>query len=167
MVSTINQNQGTIITWRDSGGTHVITLKGLASGTGRQGAEHDFGVAAVAPRYMWQAFVQMDTATPPVLKETIDIFWKTSPNGNEYDNDDGTGDIAVSAEDKLNNLLYLGSISIDEAAADVHMQISGGPLPFGAEKGMPVFWNATADTLDDDAAPTNTGFDLIPVPLEI
>ena len=167
MANLIHQNQGTVITWADSGGTHVITLKGLASGTGRQGAEHDFGVAAVAPRLMWLAQVQFDTATVPVVGEAVHIYLKTAPDGDNYDNDDGDGsDIAVSAEDKLRNLWYLGSIIVDEAAVDVKMQASG-MIEIGAEKVAPVFWNATADTLDDDTSTTDLKFHLIPVPLEI
>jgi len=167
MPNEIDQNQGTVITWADSGGTHAITLKGLASGAGRQGVEHDFGVAAVEFRFMWLAQVQFDTATIPVVGEAIDIYLKTAPDGDNYDNDDGDGtDIAVSAEDKLKNLWYLGSIIVDEAAVDVPIQASG-LIEIGAEKVAPVFWNATADTLDDDASTTDLKFSLIPVPPEI
>lgn len=168
MPNLIKQNQQTVITWADSGATHVITLKGLASGTGRQGVEHDFGVAAVETRFMWLAQVQFDTATAPVVGETIDIYLKYAPDGDNYDNDDGDGtDIAVSAEDKLKNLHYIGSIVVDEAVVDVKMQASGGPIEIGAEKVAPVFWNATADTLDDDASTTDLKFSLIPIPIEV
>ena len=167
MANLVHQNQGTVITWADSGATHAITLKGLASGTGRQGVEHDFGVTAVASRFMWLAQVQFDTATPPVVGEAVDIYLKTAPDGDNYDNDDGDGtDIAVSAEDKLKNLWYLGSIIVDQAAADVKMQASG-MIEIGAEKVAPVFWNGTADNLDDDAATTDLKFSLIPIPFEI
>jgi len=168
MANLIQQNQGTVIAWADSGADLVITLKGLASGTGRQGAEKDLGVAAVATRYMWLAQVQFDTGTIPVVGETVDIYLKTAPDGDNYDNDDGDGtDIAVSAEDKLKNLWFLGSIVVDEAAVDVKMQASGGPIEIGAEKVAPVFWNATADTLDNDVSTTDLKFILIPIPMEI
>lgn len=167
MANLIQQNQGTIIAWADSGADLAITLKGLATGAGRQGAEKDFGVGAVATRYAWLAQVQFDTATAPVVGEAVDIYLKTAPDGANYDNDDGDGtDIAVSSIDKLKNLHYLGSIVVDEAAADVKMQASGF-ITIVAEKVAPVFWNATADTLDDDASTTDLKFSLIPVPLEI
>ena len=167
MANLIQQNQGTVLTWADSGANKAITLKGLASGTGRQGAEHNFGVNAVETRFMWLAQVQFDTATPPVVGESVDIYLKTAPDGDNYDNDDGDGtDIAVSAEDKLKNLWYLGSIIVDEAAADVKMQASG-MIEIGAEKVAPVFWNGTADTLDDDTSTTDLKFHLIPIPYEI
>lgn len=168
MANLIQQNQGTVIAWADSGADLAITLKGLASGAGRQGAEKDFGVGAVETRFMWLAQVQFDTATAPVVGETIDIYLKTAPDGDNYDNDDGDGtDIAVSAEDKLKNLWFLGSIVVDEAAADVKMQASGGPIEIGAEKVQPVFWNASADNLDDDASTTDLKFILVPVPMEV
>ncbi len=166
MASLFKQNQGTILTWADSGATYAITLKGLASGTGRQGAVHDFGTAAVEREFAWFAQVQFDTATAPVVAETIDIYLKTAPDGTNYDNDDGDGtDIAVSAEDKLKNLTYLDSIKVDEAAADVKMQVSG-VINIRAEKVQPVFWNASADNLDDDASTTDLKFSLIPTPME-
>ena len=167
MANLVLQNQGTIIAWADSGADLAITLKGLASGTGRQGAEKDLGVAAVATRYAWFAQVQFDTGTTPVVGEAVDIYLKTAPDGANYDNDDGDGtDIAVSAENKLKNLHYLGSIIVDEAAVDVKMQASG-IIEIAAEKVAPVFWNATADTLDDDVSTTDLKFSLIPVPMEI
>ena len=167
MANLILQKQGTLITWADSGASLVITLKGLASGAGRYGADKNFGVGAVAARYMWLAQVQFDSATAPVVGETIDIYLRTAPDGDNYDNDDPVGDAAVSAEDKLKNLWFLGSIIVDEAVVDVPMQTSGGPIEIGAEKVAPVFWNASADNLDDDVSTTDLKFILIPVPLEI
>ncbi len=168
MPAKIYQHQEGDITWADSGGTHVITLKGLASGAGRQGAEHDFGTDAVAAKFMWLAQVQFDTATPPVVGESVDIYLKRAPDGINWDNDDDVGnDAPVSAEDKLRNLRPLASIIVDEAAADVPMQASGGPIEIGSQKIAPVVWNGTADILDDDAATTDLKFILIPVPPEI
>lgn len=161
----IRLNEGTHTEWADSGADLAMTLKGLASGAGRQGATKDFGVTVRPHRFLWVAFVQFDTATAPVVGEAVDIYLKTS-DGTNFDNDDGEGDIVVSAEDKLKNLHFLGSIVVDEAAADVHMQKSGF-ITIVATEVAPVFWNATADNLDDDAAPTNSGFKLIEVPLEV
>ena len=166
MANLIYQNAGTALTWADSGGDYALTFKGLAAGSGRQGATHDFGVGAVAFRFAWQCMVHFDTATAPVVGELVDIYLKTSPDGTNWDNDDGEGDIAVSSVNKLNNLTYLGTIQVDEAAADVPMQASG-IVEIAAKEVAPVIWNATADTLDDDASPTDSTFILTPYPLEI
>ena len=166
MANLVYQNAGTSLTWADSGEDYVLTFKGLATTVGRQGATHDFGVGAVAHRFAWQCMVHFDTATPPVVGETVDVYLKTSPDGTYWDNDDGEGDIALSNVNKLKNLHYLGSIIVDEAAADVPMQASG-IVEIAAKEIAPVIYNATADTLDDDAAPTDSRFILTPYPLEI
>jgi len=81
--------------------------------------------------------------------EFVDVYWKTS-DGTHHDNDDGTGDIAVSSVDKLRNLQYLGTIYIDENAA-VEM-VAHGELFLPHRYGCPVFWNNTANTLSATAA---------------
>ena len=98
MPTLVYVNEATAITWQDNSGTNVISLQNLATGAGRQGALHDFGVAARSYRFHYRAFIQF--ATAPVVDEQVDIYLKTS-DGTSPDNDDGTGDAAVSAQDKL------------------------------------------------------------------
>jgi hypothetical protein len=120
----------------------------------------------VAALYEWRAFVQF--ATIPVLGEQVDIYLKTAGSSASAtahpDNDDGTSEGAVSASDKLNNLHWIGSIIVDEAAADVEM-VASGTVEIRARAIQVVFWNATADALtnDDD----ENGFMLSPVPDEV
>ena len=150
----------TAITWLDTGGTELITLTSVAAAAGRQGALHDFGASARSPIFTWRAYVKMTTT--PVVGETIDIYWKTS-DGTHPDNDDGTGDIAVSAEDKLKNLQYLGSIIIDEASTTPEF-VAHGSLLHEPRHGCPVFWNSTADAISATAA--DSGFTATPVPYQ-
>ena len=161
MTNLIYENEGTAITWLASGGTNVLTLTSLGAGAGRQGAIHDFTVAARARRFVARAFMKF--ATAPVVGEVIRIYLKTS-DGTHYDNDDGTGDAAVSAEDKLKNLHYIGSIIVDEASATPEFSGSWDVEISGREV-APVFWNATADAFSTTAA--EHGFILTPVPDEI
>jgi len=109
----------------DAAGTDVVhTLTSLASSTGRQSAQHDFTDSARAYMYRWRAKCQY--VATPVVGETLDWYYKSGLTASTIlDNDDGTGDIAVSAEDKLKNLHYIGSIVIDEAAADTEFVASG------------------------------------------
>lgn len=164
MANKVYQHDETAITWLSSTGTNVITLTSLAAGAGRQGALHDFGTAARASGYMWRAWVVM--ATAPVVGERIRIYWKSS-DGTHPDNDDGTGDAAVSAADKLRNLTYLGAIVIDEASATPEFVASGymSKSIIGHRHGAPVFWDGTADALS--ATALDHGFSLTPVPDEI
>jgi len=153
-------NPETPVTWLSSAGTELITLTSLAAAAGRQGALHDFGTIPRANRYKWRAWVKMSTT--PVVGEVIKLFIKTS-DGTHPDNDDGTGNIAVSAENKLKNLTPIGFIKIDEAAIGVEFSASGNVLIDDRYAG-PVFWNSTADALSTTAA--DHGFSLTPIPYE-
>ena len=151
------------ITFLDTGGTVAFTCTSLATATGRQSAQHDFGDAATTPRpYEYTATGFVKFSTDPVVGETIDVYAKTS-DGTHIDNDDGTGDIAVSSVDKLKNLEYLFSITVDEISQTVEftksMRIRLPRRYFNV-----VFWNATADTLSSTAA--DCGFKLTPVVIQ-
>jgi len=150
----------TAITWKNTGGTELLTLTSVAAGAGRQGALHDFGTAARAPDFAWRAWVKM--ATTPAVRERIKVYWKSS-DGTNPDNDDGTGDIALSAEDKLKNLMFLGSIVIDQAST-APVFVASGDVYLPHRHGCPVFFNDTADALSSTA--TDHGFSLVPVPIQ-
>lgn len=165
MPNLIYQNEGTDIVFAPATATDsdvTFEVDGLASGAGQQSAQHDFGVAARSPIFTWRAFVQF--ATAPVVGEIIEVYLKTDSTTSHPDNDDGTGDAAVSAEDKLKNLHFIGSIIVDEAAADVEM-VGSGLVEIRDRYVQVVFWNATADALTTDV--NENGFVLTPVPDEI
>ena len=157
--SKILQPQETAVTWQSSGGTELFTPTSLGAAAGRQGAHHDFTTASVARRFAWRAFHKPGATR--VVGEVMRIYLKTS-DGTRHDNDDGTGDIAVSSVDKLRNLDQIGSIIIDENAA-VEM-VGHGEVTLLHRYGAPVFWNATANSLS--ASATDFGFSMTPVPDE-
>lgn len=161
MANKIYSVQETAIEWTDTTGDFAMTLNNLAAGAGRQGAVKSLGTTAKAGTYEWRAYIEF--ATAPVVDEVLRIFLKTS-DGTYPDNDDGTGDIAVSSEDKLRNLIFLGAVVVDEAATGVKM-VANGIIDIYAKDVMPIFWNDTADNL----VATNdlSGFILTPVPSEI
>ncbi len=139
----------------------AFEVQSLASDAGRQSAQHDFGVAARSPLFKWRAFVQF--ATTPVIGEAVRIYVKTS-EGTHPDNDDGTTEGAVSAEDKLNNLTQIGEIVVDQASANIEM-VASGLLEERARFIQVVFWNGTVDALTSDV--DENGFNLTPVPDEV
>ena len=159
MPTKIYQHDETAITWVASGGTAVFTPTGLTTANGRQGAHHDLGTAARSRLFAWRAWIVPGGTR--VVGEAVRVYLKTS-DGTSPDNDDGTGDIAVSASDKLRNLRQLGAIVIDENAA-VPM-VASGLIEVAARYVAPVFWNGTANTLSATAA--DFGFSLTPVPDE-
>lgn len=144
----------------------AFEVHNLASGAGRQSAQHDLGTAARSQLYEWRAFVQF--ATAPVVGEVIEIYLKTAGSSSSAtahpDNDDGTAEGAVSSEDKLRNLHFIGAIVVDEAAANIEM-VASGLVEIRARAVQVVFWNATADGLTNDV--NENGFMLTPVPDEV
>ena len=161
MPNLIYQNEESALTWLASGGTEPLTLTSLASGAGRQGDMYDFGVGARASLFVWRFWCKF--ATTPVVGEVIDIYLKTS-DGTHYDNDDGATDAAVSAEDKLKNLKFIGQLAVDEASTTPEFSCSGY-VYIPERQVAPVIWNATADALSATAG--DHGFSLTPVPSEI
>ena len=163
MPNLIYQNEGTILTWKDSGGDYAFTLQNLAAGAGRQGAIHDFGTGARSRKFVWRLALTAGFETQPVVGEYVAIHVKTG-TGTSADNDDGTGDIVVSAEDKLKNLPQIGSLIVDEAIVDIPIAKSGYIL-LPDRYFMPVVWNYAADNLQNTA---NVNiFTLTPVPDEL
>lgn len=160
MANLIYMNEETALEW-SSTATNTLTLTSLATDAGRQGQLHDFGVAARSRLFAYRAWVKFNTA--PVVGDRVDLYIKTS-DGTHPDNDDGTGDAAVSAEDKLRNLHPIGSIIVDEASITPEM-VRSGTIEISARHAAPVFFNKAADILG--ATATEHGFTLTPVPDEI
>jgi hypothetical protein len=152
----------TAITFDAAGTTVVFTQTSLATQTGRQSAQHDFGDAARAYKYRWRAKVQF--ATAPVVGEAVDFYYKSALTASTVlDNDDGTGDADLSAEDKLKNLHYIGSIIVDEAVQDIEM-VASGVIDIYERFIHIVCWNDTADALT--ATSTEHSFILTPISIQ-
>lgn len=160
MANKIYQVLETAITWLSTGGSAAFTPTSLATVSGRQGAYYDFGTSARSRLYAWRAWLKPGGTR--VVNEIIYVYWTTG-DGTHYDNDDGTGDLALSSVNKLLNVRLIGKITIDENAA-VEMGASG-MLEHTARYGAPIFYNATANTLSSTAA--DFGFSLTPIPDEI
>ena len=143
----------------------TLEVDGLTSGSGHQSEQHDFGTGARAFLFEWRAFVQF--AAAPALNTLVRIYLKTagsSTDATEHpDNSDGTTDGAVSSEDKLRNLHYLGSIEPDQASANVEM-VASGLVEIRARAIQVVFWNGTGVALTTDV--NENGLSLTPVPDE-
>jgi hypothetical protein len=160
MANKVYQPLETAITWLSSGGSAAFNITSLGSLAGHQGAHYDFGTASIGRRFAYRAWTVPGASR--TVGEQVLVYLKTS-DGTSPDNDDGTGDIALSASDKLSNLMPLRPIVIDENAA-VRM-VSSGIIEIFHRYAAPVFFNATSFTLT--ATATDNGFSLTPVPDEI
>ena len=170
MANLIYQNPETTIWFVPATATQAedaaFEVHNLASSAGRQSAQYDGGVGATPSLYEFCAFVQF--ATTPVLGETVDVYLKFAGSSDSATahpaNDDGTSESAVSSDDKLRNLQWICSITVDEAVADVEM-VARGVVFIPSRAFQVVFWNRTADALTNDV--NENGFYLTPIPEEI
>lgn len=149
--NAVYQKQGTAVKWTDTTGDLALTFNNLAAGAGRQGAQKDWGALSTArpTRYKYRLVVQFASTTSLAVGERVDLYWKSGDDAGgttDYDNDDGTGDIALSSTDKLNNLRFLKSLYVDEVATGVDMQISG-EFEDLARHGGPVVVNNASENL--------------------
>ncbi len=149
----------TPVVWSDTG-TPALGLNDLAAGAGRVGARHDFGTGSRAGDFSWRFTCQFDTQ--PVLGETVDIYLSTS-DGTEEDGQVGTADAALSAEDKLKNLHYIGSLIVDVQTVDIDFTVSGVTFIPTRYVSVVIFNN----TIDNLQATDDTGeFTLTAIPVE-
>ncbi len=146
--------EGTTIVFGSEGGDDVNwSTESVSNNAGRQSAQYDLGAGSRTPFYKLRFFTQCQAT--PVVENTIDVFLKTSNNATLHlDNDDGTGDIAVSAKNKLLNLDYVGSAIVDEAAANVEFVLSVEEYVITARYIHAVMWNASGATSTSDASET-------------
>lgn len=152
-----------IIFGSEAGDDVAWSTENIADGAGRQSAHHDLGDIATARAvdFMYRFWTQLQ-ATPTVGR-TVQLYFKTS-DGTHHDNDDGTGDVAVSAEDKLSNLDPGRPVVVDEAAANVEM-VSHGLIQLHHRYVATVLWDDSGASITNDAAETKA--ELTPVPPEI
>ena len=149
--------RGTPVVWSDTAGDLVMTLNNLAAGAGRVGARKDWGAGAQPDEYAWRLTVQFETA--PVVGETVNVFLSTS-DGAEEDGQIGVADGALSAEDKLKNLMFIGNLIVDVATVDIDFTASG-VCRIPTRYCCPVIFNDSADNLQ---ATNDTGeFTLTPM----
>jgi len=149
---------GAVITFTQSGGTVAANFDTVSNDNGRQSAQHDFGDSARAYLYRWRAYTTM--ATDAAIGGTLDWYYKSGlTTSTRLDNDDGTGDIAVSAEDKVRNLHPIGSIIMDQVS-QTEMVASGVVAIYERFINI-VMFNKTGDGTDTVA--NTTGFILTPI----
>jgi hypothetical protein len=161
MANKIYVHEETAITFKNTGGTVTFTPDSITAGNGAQSAHHDLTTSARSRRFAWRAYCKMQAA--PAIGDTIDVYLKYS-DGTYPDNDDGTGDIALSSTDKLRNLHYIGNIVMDENSATPTF-VGSGSVEIDHRYVAVVFLNSTAVQVSTTAA--DSGFILTPVPDEV
>lgn len=121
MANKVYRAAETSLTFKDSGGSAVITLQNLAYGAGRISARYDRGAGSLAAKYQWRGVFQFETA--PVVGELIEIYIAES-NGTDVDGNIGTADAALTS-DKKRNLTLVGCVQVDTTATATNIVGSG------------------------------------------
>lgn len=135
----------------------------LSSGAGRQSSQLDLGAGTTARSrlFFWRAYCQ--AVATPTVGNALEVYLKMS-DGTHADNDDGTSDAAVSAQDKLRNLERIGTVQCDEAAANIEFS-AHGMVEINERYVQVVWWNALGSALTSDD--TESKFVLTPSPDQV
>ena len=151
----------TAVVFTQSGGDVAADFDTVSAGAGHQSAQHDFTDNARAFMYRWRAYTTM--ASDAAVGEKIHFYYKSGLTAStRLDNDDGTGDIALSAENKLKNLHFIGSIVMDEVSQTE--MVASGTIAIYERFINIVMFNDTADATD--AVANSTGFILTPISIQ-
>lgn len=151
----------TTLSFRDSGGSAVLTLLNLAFGAGRVSAQYDRGAGSLAQLFHWRAVVQFETAA--IVGETVEIYLFES-DGTYMDGTLGTSDAALGTDKRRNGKL-IGTVVADTTSTATNIVASG--LCLITERYVSVgVWNGSAgDNLENTSNASR--INLTPVPPEL
>jgi hypothetical protein len=161
MANLIYRAIETPLSFRDSGGDAVITLKNLGFGAGRVSARYDRGADSRARLFHWRAVIQYETA--PVIGELAEIYLFES-DGTYEDGKVGTADAALGTEARANGKL-VGVVRVQSTSTATD-NIASGMCIINERYVSVGVWNASAgDNLEDTTNACRVI--LTPVPDEI
>jgi hypothetical protein len=142
MANKIYRASETAITFKESGGDAVITLKNLGAGVGRISAQYDRGAGSKPALYNWKSVFIFETA--PVASEVVSIYLSES-DGTYQDGLVGTVDAALTAA-RLVNLKLIGT-SLNDTTLTGTSVIASGMCEIWEQNFSVGVWNGTADNL--------------------
>jgi len=143
---------------------HNLSMGNLASGAGRISARRDWEGSpgtAISRLYEWRATFQF--AVNPTIGTSVDIHMSTS-DGTNPDGEEGTIDTDLSAEAKLRNMIYIGSMVVDVATFEID-QTASGFFNLNARYGSIVVFNNTDQALRNSTSVNRVI--ITPVPNEV
>ena len=105
--------RGIPIVFTDAGGDAVLSLNGLATGVARVSDRYDRGDGAQPEDY--EARIVLDLAAGGVLVNSLEAYIGSS-DATYTDGDAGDAD-AILTDAKLQNLIRIGSVSVEQSGA--------------------------------------------------
>lgn len=149
-VKSINGEVGADAAW---------SVEGLTNTAGRVSAQLDLGAAPRAGIYAWSCEVQLQAT--PTQYNTLDIYVATAPedDSTQISGDVGATDAALGDVDMLKNLRYIGSVTVENAAAG-EKNVASGEITLYERYVSFVIYNGSGATVN--ATDSNFQFKLTP-----
>ena len=101
----------------EAGADVAFSMEGLTDGAGRVSAQKDWGSSARAFKY--KATVSAQWQATPTQYGTLDFYLAESNDGTIIAGDVGSSDAALGDLDQVKNLIYIGSLVVEEADTTV------------------------------------------------
>lgn len=160
MPAAIYVNKGASKSILSTGGDATMnfaSITGVSPGAGRAGTRLDLGAYPRALTWRWYASIQLQAT--PIVGQSVDLFlvpWddETTP-GRPWGDFTGLASydaagFAFATENDLRNLLFMGSVIVDQAAATTFS--GGGLVSIPTRYVTPVWWNRSGATSNATAS---------------
>lgn len=156
MTNEILVKPGTAITWEAAGGTYPMTMAGVLSNEGRQGAKGNLGTKR-ADRFSFT--VEHDMAAATAAPDNIlEFYWSSSPSATAGVQNDGaasgvdaayTGSAGGTVDETKVQLIWVDNLVLTPDAATVVQQTTFVFSP-PHQYGMPVIINKSDQSMGGD-----------------
>lgn len=125
----------------------ALSAEGLTNAAGRVSAQKDWGAAPRPYIYEWSCEVQFQAT--PTQYATFDIYVSEAPDDDstQITGDEGTSDAALGDVDSLRNMNYIGSVTVENAAAS-EKNVASGTFESTARYHSYVVYNGTGATVN-------------------
>ena len=157
MAGEVYIEDGTTITWADTGGTYAMTASALATVAARVGARGDLGAWPRPSLYRW--YLETEWTSAPTIDGMLELYFggwdndtgPASPHGQLPATD--TGYAAASAGlSKRKNLIFAGGVIAETAAVGPFSASGLVALPF--RHASPLIYNGGSVALRTSTAAT-------------
>lgn len=143
----------------EAGADYAWSVEGLADASGRVSAQVDLGAAPRPYVYQWSCEIQFQAT--PTQYATFRIYIAEAPDGDstQISGDSGATDAALGDVDSLQNMKYIGSVVVENAAASEKNVASGEFVTFARYISL-VGYNDSGASVN--ATDSNFRFDMQP-----
>lgn len=153
MAGEVYIEDGTAITWGDSGTTYAMTLQNLATVAGRVGARADLGAWPRPAMFRW--YLEVEWASAPSVDQVVELYfggWDTDTPGYpvaQLPSTDTSYAAAAAGLSKRKNLLLAGVVTAETAAVGPFS--AGGLIALPYRYVSPLIYNGGGTALKNTA----------------